>query len=802
MIRLRGNVSVSMSNQPILYVDGVRVRSEGYEKNVPPVGYSGRSGNDVASPLNDINPNDIERVEVIKGAAATTLYGTEAAAGVIQIFTKRGHTGSAQWTAQIDQGVAFERPFGPSVDVCPPSELQKASAAGVGTCQSASGGRPDYLFIDPWLRNAHRQKYSMSVSGGGDALQYFVSGSWNDDQGVLPNDLEQKAVIRGNFTFTPVSNLRLQWNTSFTSDDIANTAAGNNAHGLTLNAFRRDRNYLNSEKFEDINVFTNQQITTQIDHLITGLTATYTPSTNFTHRLTAGYDLSQVDLRNLRPFGFVRAPDGIISNERVEYQNLTLDYVGSYDYTISNSLRTSLSWGGQSVAAERQSTTAYGQDFPGPGVPTVSSAGTTLGFEGRERVINAGFFVQNILDISNKYFITAGLRVDGNSAFGEALGLELYPKISGSYVMSDEDFWNEDWGQLKLRAAWGQSGRAPGAFDKVRTYNPAGWGGVPAFLPSNVGNDAIGPERTSEIEVGFDGSFMDNRLRLEGTYYNQKTTDALFSVRQTPSLGFLGSQLANVGELSNKGVELSADFDVVRGESWQWNVGGSAFTNASEVVSLPDEVPSFSLGSFGWVVQGQPVPVIRADCVTNPDDIADPVIQKDCNVGPNQPTHTFQAFTTVTFPGGVTLTARGEFQGGHYMYDGAAWNAVRRSVRWPGCFEAYKIQEEQGAGAMTALQRAQCVVQNAESDYFVYPADFFKLRELTLQAPIPEGWVPSANRATLTLSGRNLWKWVNSDFPVFEPEMGGNTGFNTQVRSILEHVPPPSTFTVSLRVVF
>ncbi|MGH7711565.1 MAG: carboxypeptidase regulatory-like domain-containing protein, partial [Gemmatimonadaceae bacterium] len=104
MIRLRGNVSVAMSNQPLVYVDGVRIRSDGYQRNVPPTGSALRSGNDVASPLNDINPNDIDRVEVIKGAAAATLYGTEAAAGVIQIFTKSGRTGTPQWSVSVDQG--------------------------------------------------------------------------------------------------------------------------------------------------------------------------------------------------------------------------------------------------------------------------------------------------------------------------------------------------------------------------------------------------------------------------------------------------------------------------------------------------------------------------------------------------------------------------------------------------------------------------------------------------------------------------------------------------------------------------
>ncbi|MDH5589232.1 MAG: TonB-dependent receptor [Gemmatimonadota bacterium] len=802
-IRLRGNVSVSMSNQPIIYIDGVRIRSDGYAKNVPPVGYAGRSSNDIVSPLNDIHPSDIERIEVLKGAAATTLYGTEAAAGVIQIFTKRGHTGQARWTAQIDQGVAWELPFGPSADVCPPSELAKSEALGVGTCQSASGGRPEYLYIDPWLRNAWRQKYSLSVAGGGEALQYFVSGNWDDNEGVLPNDMEEKGVIRGNFTFTPLTNLQLQWNTSFTQNRIENTAAGNNAHGLTLNAFRRDRNYLGDETREAIDPFLNQEITTKINHLVTGITATYSPTSNFTNRLTTGYDLSQVNLRNLRPFGFVRAQDGILSDQRVEYQNVTLDYVGTYDFKFGEGMRSSFSWGGQSISTQVESTSAYGQDFPGPGEPTVSSAGTTLGFEARQRVINAGFFVQNLLDINNKYFITAGVRVDGNSAFGEALGLEAYPKVSASYVVSDEDFWNDGWGQMKLRAAWGQSGRAPGAFDKVRTYSPAGWGGDPAFLPLNVGNDQIGPERTSELEFGFDGSFVDSRLSLDVTYYLQKTTDALFNVRQIPSLGFLSSQLANVGELSNKGMEIVASFAAVQSESWQLDIGGSLSTNSSEVVDLPDEVPAFSIGNYGWVDEGQPIPVIRGYCVTNPDALAEPVIESECDYGPNQPTHIIQGFVTVGLPAGVSLTARGEYQGGHYISDGAAYNAVRRSVIWPGCYEAYSLNETQGRDAVTAMDRARCLdIGTIRGDYFIYPSDFFKLRELTLQAPIPDGVIPGASRATLTVSGRNMWKWVNKDFPVFEPEMGGNSGYDESVRGLLEHVPPPATFTASLRLVF
>ena len=132
-IRLRGNTSVALSNQPLIYVDGVRTRSDEYPKNVPPAGSNLRSTNYNASPLNDINPDDIERIEVLKGAAATTLYGTEAAAGVIQIFTKRGAIGAPTWGFETTQGFNRERPFG--IDAADPADTT------AGSCSARFGQR-------------------------------------------------------------------------------------------------------------------------------------------------------------------------------------------------------------------------------------------------------------------------------------------------------------------------------------------------------------------------------------------------------------------------------------------------------------------------------------------------------------------------------------------------------------------------------------------------------------------------------------------------------------------------------------
>lgn len=824
-IRLRGNVSVAMSNQPLIYVDGVRIRSDGYPKNVPPVLYQGRSGNDVASPLNDIDPNDIERMEVIKGAAATTLYGTEAASGVIQIFTKKGRRGPSRWTVQVDQGFNHTLKFGPNVnwealkddpEVCPLPET--------GPPRSCD---PSYMYIDPWLRNAWRQKYSLSVAGGTEALSYYTSGTFEDNDGVLPNDWERRYVARGNFGFSPLENLHFALNTSYTSADISNTPAGNNAQGLTLNAYRRDRNYAGSLNIDTISQVLDFDIKTYIDHYIAGLTTRWTPTENLLQRLTFGYDLALSEMRSIRPFGFRWRSYGILSNRRWSNTTLTLDYLGTLDADVSSTLHSSFSWGAQFITDDEGDVYGFGRDLP-PGDATLSSAATTLSFESRQRVVTGGFFVQNVFGFKDRLFLTGGVRVDGNSAFGEKFGLQPYPKVGASYVISDEPFWPSALGTMKLRAAYGQAGRAPGAFDAVRTWNPVGWGGIPAYRPLNVGNDSLGPERTTEIEAGFEAALLDDRLALDFSYYYQKTTDALFSVRQIPSLGFLGSQLDNVGEIQNKGIEANLNATILNMYDLGWDLTFNAYTNRSKVLSLGG-APAFGIGSFGWIVdsaaaaemeirdskgnpvtEGLPVPAIVTRCARHDDgSIAyysdtktdDPTYDLNCYHGPNLPTLTLGVGTTLRLPKGITLSARGEYQGGHFMYDGAAWNAIRRSVKWPSCFPAYELMIAGDTASLSTYQKAACIVSNARADYMVYPADFFKVRDVTLRLPI-SFLVPGGRTASLTLSGRNVWRWRNKDMPLFDPEMMGNEGMNASVRSILEHVPPPATYTASVRVIF
>lgn len=797
-IRLRGNVSATMSNQPLIYVDGTRMVNQNYPKNYFPVGYAGSSDNTTYSPLNDINPEDIERVEVIKGPAATTLYGTEAAAGVIQIFTKRGSRGAARWTATVSQAFSQVQNFGPSTGfdgnsiVIPANEVDPY-------------GTPGKMYMEPYLRTGSQQRYMVSVNGGAESFTYFVSGSATDETGVLPNDELTEGSIRGNLTFSPIDNLTVQWNTGYNRSRVRKTPTGGTAEGVTLNAFRRSRNYFNSNDPDDIRKVLEFDLRTFVDHLTTGVTATYSPTGDFTTRLTAGYDLANQETRAIEPFAFFYTPLGRMHDTRWSHRTLSLDYVASLKTNLRADLTSSLSAGAQMFQEEENNTAAYSQGFPGPGEPTVSSGGTSLGFEDRQRVINAGFFIQDVLGLNDRYFLTGGVRFDGNSAFGQNLGLQAYPKISFSYVISDEDFWKESLGSMKLRAAWGQAGRAPGAFDAVQTWNPDKLGNSVAFLPNNLGNPDLGPERTTEYEVGFDWSGLSDRLTVDATYYHQNTSDALFRVNQIPSNGGWGSQLANIGSLTNQGFELTVNGHLVQGSEWGWDAGLTLSTNKSEVTDLGG-ASSFSVGNRGYIVEGEPAPVMRGRCVTNEDQIADPAIEQDCIYGPNQPTRTLIGSTALRLPwSGIEVSARGEYQAGHWAYSLMDGESITRGIRWPACFNSYPDIDAGNLGQVTARERAYCIPTFANRDFAIFPMDFFRMRDLTVSIPLTTSFLGSSG-GRISLSASNFYTWKKAGYFLGDPETAGgfttgqNVGGNEFTHSVGGTIPVPATYTIALRI--
>jgi TonB-dependent SusC/RagA subfamily outer membrane receptor len=808
VIRLRGANSALLTSQPLVFVDGVRIRSNSLPDANPPDRRGGRSGNVAVSPLDQINPNDIERIEVIKGAAATTLYGTEAAGGVIQVFTKRGRGGAPIWTAEVGTGTEWIRRYGGQ------TEAGEYPFAYAGMAEFLCTGM---LQCGRYSNTPYTQNYALNVRGGAGDVDYFLSGGFTDQQGLLPNDVGQNYSMRGNFGFRPAEDLQIQWNTSWSLLELAMTAQQNNAQALPLNAWRQERNYFGTGEADTIRVLLDQDIQEDVERFTTGLTLTYTPIERMTNRFILGYDWTEREHRNLRPFGWPQTPDGRLLNNTFQNRVLSLDYVGSYQFDVSEQLASTFSWGGQAIGDDIREIEGFGQNFPGAADPTISSAAERQSFENRQKIWNAGFFLQNVFDLSRKYFLTLGVRVDGNSAFGSGFGLQAYPKASASWVLSDEAFYPE-WGEFKFRAAFGQSGRAPGAFDAVRTWQPEGLAGVPAFVPENVGNDNIGPEVTTEFEAGFDATWINNRLSTAFTYYTQTTADALFNVPQLPSNGFSNSQLTNIGEVENKGLEIQVDANVFESDNWGVDLGVAYSTNESKITKLDDPSLETACRRVGY-------PIISTcnarvanpnEIVTSPSQVqyvepGDPgyagtgTNNNQYLWGSNLPQVFISPSLTVRMPFGVVMHARGDYKGDFYMDE--QMYAIGRSVRSPICFPYYEDPQNSNAirtDGIPAIWMARCGSTSRVEGY-VWDASFFKLRTVSATIPVDFIMPDRFSNSVLTMSLNNSFLWMK-EMPFMDPETNADPPDDpTQAQqgyTFEETIPPGTSFRISLRVSF
>jgi TonB-dependent SusC/RagA subfamily outer membrane receptor len=370
------------------------------------------------APLDDINPDDIERIEIIKGAAATTLYGTEAAAGVIQIFTKQGRTGAPQWSASSEIGVTTPNIHGTTHTLrgTPTNSFPEWDG---GACwpqcfTSRLGGSAHYLYLDHWMRDAAlQQKYGMSVRGSAGDVAYFIAGSWEDDEDVFVTAGQKVYGLRSNFQAALSSSFNFDFNASWNSRDIRNIGCGDNLFGVCA---RSSYGGIIRQEAEELDPLVyDPEYFTQIDRFVTGGTLRFQPTSNFSTRFTMGYDRAMNQGRNGVPFEFGPHPRGFNSIQEQINELLTLDFVTTYNLGLGADLNTDLSAGFQRIDENQQLIIGETDGFPGPGETTLSSGATNQAQEDRSRVITGGVFGQALFKLQDKYFLTAGVRADGNS---------------------------------------------------------------------------------------------------------------------------------------------------------------------------------------------------------------------------------------------------------------------------------------------------------------------------------------------------------------------------------------------------
>ncbi len=585
------------------------------------------------------------------------------------------------------------------------------------------------------------------------------------------------------------------------------------------------------------------------NHFTSGLTFSWDPIPGMTHRMNVGIDFAESDWNEERPFGFFRVPLGNKQDREYQARTMTLDYAASWSFRISRNFSSRFSAGAQLYDEQRYTLTGWGEDFAGPGDKEVDNAARTEAFEYRFRQTNGGFFLQEEIGWRDRLFFTAGIRFDGFSTFGEDYGMAAYPKLSVAYNIADESFWPGWWEGLKLRAAWGESGRAPGAFDALRTWDPiAGDEARPGVTPDNLGNADLGPERSRELELGADGSMFGGRVGFELTYFDQHTLDALIAVDQIPSTGFYGSQLENVGELENTGLEVGVNLAVLRTNSFDWDIGVRYGNNTSRVIDLgglediyvswrqrirpctitdmdgvewlsneayrqlqylhgitipADDRKPADVNTYGGKIEC-PVPGLWQQRIVNdsapgftaPGTRAD---MEEMYLGRTYPSNTWGFNTNFRIGGWLALDAVGEMQLGHTLYSGVAYQNARRRV-WPMCREEQAKYDAGGRDALTAWEMARCIRGTTTYGMWAGDADFFKLRTISASLFLPAKWIPGSRSVTLLLQARNLL--VITDFWGVDPEASEGGSADEMYRQEYYNLPPYRSFIASLKIEF
>ncbi|MGH7564505.1 MAG: SusC/RagA family TonB-linked outer membrane protein [Gemmatimonadota bacterium] len=806
-IHLRGLSSITQTNQPLLYVDGVRVANTNNDYDFDVGADRFHVGGQGPSRLNDINIQDIESIEIIKGPAASTLYGTEAAAGVIQIITKKGRSGEPRWNVHGSWG---------RVDLGNHDFPDNFAAVAPAAVPEGPGVRIVKTLPDEQLLIANNpiesirktgiyQEYDLSVSGGREDFTFYGSGNFMTEGGVTPANFAEKIGGRANLQWTPSEVFDIAVSTGYINNEIRLPNNDNDIFGFWGNALLSSpafifvgpgANFQFGEPFTPLSQvalidsrFTNDRFTGSV-------TANFAPFPWLKNRAIFGIDVNAEENFQFIPFGAVSnlSPRGEKKNIR---SDITFDYNGTVTWDLSPDLQSSSSVGTQVTNENVDTVTAFGKDFPDPTVSTVSAAGQREGFETRVEDVTVGVYFQEQIAWQNRLFLTGAVRFDDNSAFGANFDFETYPKVSASWVVSEEPFFEMPVvDMLRLRTAYGFAGQQPAAFAEQRQFNAVAIrGGVPTVTPDQFGNPDLGPERSREIEVGFDAGLWDDRIGVGVTYYDKVTEDALVARTVAPSSGFPTSQLTNLGEVQNSGWELSVDGLLVDTPRVDYHFSLNLATNDNEVTSLGGEPGFPTPGSFDQrIEEGFPLDGIWGRVIAGRDENGDLILSdEDEFLGRVTPDLAGSWGSTVTLWDNLQLYALLSWKRGFVIEN--------RALPFRFAFESERALFDPGFLPEQELNDLFSFIDAGEPTPFVDDGDFVKLREVSATYTLPEAWATAlrAQRASVTISARNLKTWT--DYFGVDPEVNGS-GQNDLVVTDFFTVPQARRITTSLHLTF
>jgi TonB-linked SusC/RagA family outer membrane protein len=828
-IRIRGSSSLSASYNPVVYIDGIRMNA-GAQQSFDNTG----AGAQATSAMDAVDPNDIESIEVIKGPAAATLYGADAASGVIQIITKKGKMGqqSVQWSAKAEEGNiewALARPkrywYCTDAEIVNPTLYPACAALGANPSADQRMLINDPLNEPGALREGSTTTFGLSARGGGDRYSFYLSADHDAEDGVLYTNYFKRNNGRANFQVNLLDNLDVAVNAGYARTDAQTPLSDNSSNSVLRNAYR-DRPsgpwpWQFAYRGLGPNIINQYQNQVQTERYILGSTLTYQPRSWFHNRLTLGADINNQTARNFygidttgrQPWGATVA-NGYIAYLLPTTHIWTFDYAGTANATLPKALTSASSVGVQYTANTFDEWTTIGQGLVANSLNLVGAAATRDATQRKIDQKSFGTYVQEQVGWRDRLFVTGAVRVDNNSAFGRNFKLVTYPKASVSYVISDEPFFHlPQVDQFKLRAAWGEAGNAPAPFTADRAYEATqtavGETTVNALQTSTYGNPNLRAETGSEIEVGFDASTLQRRLGIEFTYYNKKTQHALVSLPAPASTGFLGTYLANIGEISNVGLELSLNATPIQRPNLSWEANMALTTNHNKLVTFgTNAFNNVIFGTFANTQEFAPGYPLGAYFATDVKRDASGAPLLDANgkvqldpamnyLGPSTPTREVSLSNSFTLFKNIRLYGYADYKGGYYMWDAIKYVNDRIDLN------TWAVNDPNADPIHVQ------VLQSGATKPDIVRADYIKLRELSAAYTLPQRLTShfNAKSVTLTLAGRNLQIWKLKGYPGLDPEVEFWNQTSTTSTARFDRtdylgIPMQRRFSVSMNIAF
>jgi len=671
-IKIRGASSLSGTNQPLFVVDGQPIDNSTEATSPDGVANAALSSTVTQNRAADINPNDIESIEILKGSAASAIYGARASNGVVMITTKRGRSGPTKYSVtstntfdNVQTNIPLQRTYGQGSHGAPPTPgcgVASASCTSLSWGPLLPAGTKTYDHEGEIFDTGLTSDNNLSLSGGNDRTTFYVSGGLTSQNGVVvgPNNKYNRASIRLKGTQQVSSELNIGGNISYIDSRGRYIEKGSTTSGLLLGALRTPPDYNNVPYLDPVSgvpvsyrfphattaaardsrgydnpffTLNNPANRSELGRSISNVNADWNPLSWLEVKYTLGGDYYSDWRLQATPLTGSTEPDGQVI--RNDFNNLEIDHnlLVTAKKSFSDNLDGTFTVGQNLNSRRVREVYILGLTL---NAPQPYSLNNTIGFtpfENRSLAHVEAYFGQAEFDAYNQFYLTLGLRNDGFSTFGASNRRANYPKASLAWNFTNALGITDQKGMLsygKLRLAYGETGKEPpiyaavdalgagatfsSGFGDALNVNQSGQGGLTTDLQK--GNPSLKPERQKESEVGLDLGFFDQKADLGMTYYSKKSTDVIIAVPQNAAS--TGSQTAflNGAAVTNKGFEAALNVRPYTTKDLSWDFGIQFAKNKGRVLNLlgaefvPYNVEGFN-GSIGSSTVGYAPGVIR-----------------------------------------------------------------------------------------------------------------------------------------------------------------------------------------------